>query len=304
MSIVYTIKDLCYEKGISVGTLEKQLGFGNGSIYRWDKNSPTIEKVTKVADYFNISVDYLLGKTNQKPAAVMNKNNNTTNLTARDQKDIAKNLEKIVAELEDETSGPLFYGGELPTEDKEILKGILEQALVVAKVKNKAKYTPKKYRQDNDWRWLWLDIKRKANRYKRRFSSSDGLTLQQLYDIVDELDIELYEESFSELKGAYYYIERTKHIILDASMNDTEKRFVLSHELGHALFHRKENCFFKKQYTRLKTSYIELEADLFAAHLLLPEHIPTDLQDLSLKQLAMFYEVPVELMKIKLDLSE
>ena len=67
-----------------------------------------------------------------------------------DKKDIAKNLEKIIAELEDETAGPLFYGGELPEEDKEILKGILEQALVVAKIKNKARYTPKKYRQDND----------------------------------------------------------------------------------------------------------------------------------------------------------
>lgn len=147
-----------------------------------------------------------------------------------------------------------------------------------------------------------MDIERKANRYKRRFSSSDGLTLQQLYDIVDELDIELYEEAFSELKGAYYYIERTKHIILDSSMDDKEKRFVLSHELGHALFHRKENCFFKKRYTRLKTSYIEYEADLFAAHLLLPENISADLQDLNLDQLAMLYEVPVELMKIKMDL--
>ena len=33
---------------------------------------------------------------------------------------------------------------------KKFLKGILEQALVVAKIKNKARYTPKKYRQDND----------------------------------------------------------------------------------------------------------------------------------------------------------
>mgnify|MGYP006990178120 CR=1 FL=1 len=52
--------------------------------------------------------------------------------------------------------GPLFYGGELPEEDKEILKGILEQALVVAKIKNKARYTPKKYRQDNDCKYANL----------------------------------------------------------------------------------------------------------------------------------------------------
>ena len=150
MSIVNRIKDLCYEKEISIASLEKYLGFGNCSIYRWDKNSPTIEKVTKVADYFNVSVDYLLNKTDSKFSDLSKGSLDNLQLNTRDKKDIAKNLEKIIAELEDETAGPLFYGGELPEEDKEILKGILEQALVVAKIKNKARYTPKKYRQDND----------------------------------------------------------------------------------------------------------------------------------------------------------
>jgi len=144
--MVNKIKDLCYEKGISVATLEKHLGFGNGSIYRWDKNSPTIEKVTKVADYFNVSVDYLLSKNSSKFSNLSKESLNHSQLNERDKRDIAKNLEKIVAELDDETAGSLFYGGELPAEDKEILKGILEQALVVAKIKNKAKYTPKKFR--------------------------------------------------------------------------------------------------------------------------------------------------------------
>ena len=133
MSIVNRIKDLCYEKEISIASLEKYLGFGNGSIYRWDKNSPTIEKVTKVADYFNVSVDYLLNKTDSKFSDLSKGSLDNLQLNTRDKKDIAKNLEKIIAELEDETAGPLFYGGELPEEDKEILKGILEQALVVAK---------------------------------------------------------------------------------------------------------------------------------------------------------------------------
>ena len=69
-------------------------------------------------------------------------------MNVRDKRDIAKDLELLISDLDDETAGPLFYGGELPEEDKEILKGILEQALVVAKIKNKAKYTPKKYKKD------------------------------------------------------------------------------------------------------------------------------------------------------------
>ena len=146
-----------------------------------------------------------------------------------------------------------------------------------------------------------MDIAKKAEHYKRYYSNSDGLTLQQLYDIVEKLDIELYEESFTQLNGAYYNIERTKHIILDSGMDDIEKRFVLAHELGHAILHRKENCFFKKKYTRLKVSYIEMEADEFAANLLLPQDIPIDLQELNAEQLAMLYEVPLELMQIKIE---
>ena len=96
MSIVNRIKDLCYEKEISIASLEKYLGFGNGSIYRWDKNSPTIEKVTKVADYFNVSVDYLLNKTDSKFSDLSKGSLDNLQLNTRDKKDIAKNLIKNI----------------------------------------------------------------------------------------------------------------------------------------------------------------------------------------------------------------
>lgn len=60
-SIVKSVKLLCLESDISIPKLEKELGFGNGTIYNWDRSSPTMEAIVKVALYFKVSTDYLLG---------------------------------------------------------------------------------------------------------------------------------------------------------------------------------------------------------------------------------------------------
>lgn len=60
MSILESIQSLCKQKNISIPSLEKELNFGRGSIYKWDKNSPSIDKIQKVADYFNVSLDRII----------------------------------------------------------------------------------------------------------------------------------------------------------------------------------------------------------------------------------------------------
>lgn len=61
------IKELCLEKGISVNKLESDLGVGLSSIQKWKStHSPSVDKIIKVATYFDVSVDYLLGRTDIK----------------------------------------------------------------------------------------------------------------------------------------------------------------------------------------------------------------------------------------------
>lgn len=60
-STLKAIKLLCTEHDISIPVLEKKLEFSNGSIYKWDKHLPSAEKIIKVALYFKVSADYLLG---------------------------------------------------------------------------------------------------------------------------------------------------------------------------------------------------------------------------------------------------
>lgn len=62
MTLRDRIKELANKRGMSLPVLESELGFGNGTIVKWDKASPNTEKLTKVADYFHVSVDYLLGR--------------------------------------------------------------------------------------------------------------------------------------------------------------------------------------------------------------------------------------------------
>lgn len=56
------VKKLCEEKGVSILSLEKALGFPRGSICKWKENEPGIRKVQKVADYLGVSIETLLAE--------------------------------------------------------------------------------------------------------------------------------------------------------------------------------------------------------------------------------------------------
>lgn len=60
MDIVDRIKRKCAEKGTTMGTLEKELGFANGTIRRWDERVPGADRVLTLANRLEISVDWLL----------------------------------------------------------------------------------------------------------------------------------------------------------------------------------------------------------------------------------------------------
>ena len=60
--LVEKIKKLCSSHGISIPKLEEHLNFGAGTISKWKKSAPGADKVLKVAEYFHVSTDYLLGK--------------------------------------------------------------------------------------------------------------------------------------------------------------------------------------------------------------------------------------------------
>ena len=64
------IRVLAKLKGVGIPSVEKALGFGNGTILKWEKSSPSADKLKMVADYFGVTVDYLLTGEEKEPQAV------------------------------------------------------------------------------------------------------------------------------------------------------------------------------------------------------------------------------------------
>ena len=62
MDIHYRIRRLCQDRGVSLAEVERSCGFAAGSISHWEKKVPSVERVGRVADYFGVSVDWLMGR--------------------------------------------------------------------------------------------------------------------------------------------------------------------------------------------------------------------------------------------------
>ena len=58
--ILDNIKRLCRERGMNISELERAVGIGVGSIYKWGKSSPSVNAAKLVADFFGTTVDKLL----------------------------------------------------------------------------------------------------------------------------------------------------------------------------------------------------------------------------------------------------
>ena len=131
LTLVDRIRTLANQRDMSLPQLEVKLGLGNGTISRWKTSSPNTDKLQKIADYFNVSMDYLLGRDVQ--------------LTARDERDIAKDLENIMSKLKNGEDGPAsFEGMDIPEADQELFAGQIELMLRRLKAINKEKYNPNK----------------------------------------------------------------------------------------------------------------------------------------------------------------
>ncbi len=129
------IKKLCKDKGVSVTGAEKELGFARGSLCKVNTNKPSIEKVQKLANYFDVSVEYLM--TGEKL--------NNIQLTTKDERDIAKDLDALMDKIKTGEDSPLYFNGdEVDEESMELLRDAIGMSLRHLKIVNKEKYNPRK----------------------------------------------------------------------------------------------------------------------------------------------------------------
>lgn len=137
MTSVDRVKTICKERKIPISRLEKDLGFSNGYIGQLRKGVLPDDRLRAIADYLDVTTQYLMvGDDSEKPAPV---------LTARDERDIAKDLNRIMEKLSAGEDGPASYDGEeLDPEAAELFRDELDLALRRLKIINKEKYGHKR----------------------------------------------------------------------------------------------------------------------------------------------------------------
>ncbi|MCV2499508.1 helix-turn-helix transcriptional regulator [Melissococcus plutonius] len=99
------LRHLCEKNGISINDLEDKIGIGKNSLYSWKKNIPKGTNLLKVADYFNVSTDYLLGRTDNPGV----KDGDTTN-------DLDEMLDNVMS----------FDGKPMTDHDREVIRAFLK----------------------------------------------------------------------------------------------------------------------------------------------------------------------------------
>lgn len=142
MKFEENLKSLRERNNLSQIELSKKIGLSNVTLSQYEKGvrKPDIQTLALIAQFFNVTTDYLLG--NEAPAKFK------PQLTDKDKKDIAKQVEDMLYGLD--ADNPISFqldGNEIDDDTRELLRQSLQNALEFARLKAKEKFTPKKYRK-------------------------------------------------------------------------------------------------------------------------------------------------------------
>lgn len=102
------VRELAKKQGLSLNQVEEKLGYSKNTLYSLKRQKVSSERLQEIADYFNVSTDYLLGRTDN-PA-------------------IAKDtVAKTEIDLKKDAAESFFYDGhELNDEDLDLISSLLE----------------------------------------------------------------------------------------------------------------------------------------------------------------------------------
>ena len=107
------IKMLAKKQGISLQKVAEDLSFSTNYLYSLkNKKAPSAEHIAKIADYFGVSTDYLLGRSENPNHAS------------------SDHIDKTALNVEDMAQNVMMFGGrELTEEKKKVIQSIIEAYL-------------------------------------------------------------------------------------------------------------------------------------------------------------------------------
>ena len=116
------IKELANKQGLSINALEEKLGYSRNTLYSLKKQKASTERMQEIADYLNVSLDYLLGRTDNPAIA-------GDTVTTPDGRvvDLSNLRERVV----------LFDGKPLSDDDVDKIAQIIKLSLGVSDIESK-----------------------------------------------------------------------------------------------------------------------------------------------------------------------
>ena len=116
------VRELARKKGLSLNQVEEKLGYSKNTLYSLKRQKVSSERLQEIADYFNVSTDYLLGRTDTPAIA-------KDTVTTPDGRvvDLSNLRERVV----------LFDGKPLSDEDVDKIAQIIKLSLGVSDIESK-----------------------------------------------------------------------------------------------------------------------------------------------------------------------
>lgn len=117
--------------------------------YFAERSTPSAGNIQKIADALNTDKSNIDPRFSSTP--LLGKDPSSTSLpplTPKDEREIARDLEKMLSALDDKNEMAAMGGTVEDQEDRELLKASLLTSMRLAKQIAKKKFTPKKYRKE------------------------------------------------------------------------------------------------------------------------------------------------------------
>lgn len=146
MALSRNIRYLRKKRGWGQDTLAEKLGYKSyTTIQKWESgvSEPPLKVVHELATLFNVDINDLTNCDLESGSSI---NTKPPVLTEKDERDIAKTLDILMAQL-DSGSDLMFDGDPISDEARESIRSAMKLGLEAAKIKNKERFTPKKYRK-------------------------------------------------------------------------------------------------------------------------------------------------------------
>lgn len=141
-----------------------------------------------------------------------------------------------------------------------------------------------------------MDVNNIVSRLVRKYSTRNP------FELAEGLGIKVLYEELGDINGYYNKPLRMKQIHINWNLDDPMKRFTCAHELGHAIIHPDVNTPFLRRHTGLNINKYEIEANKFAACLLIPDEVILENCYLTTDQLSRLFGYGKSIIELRQDM--